>query len=278
MNSEPITSEPITFEPARSESSPASSHHPRRIVIGDVHGHYGGLMELLNQVAPGEQDQVYFLGDLIDRGPDSAQVVEFVKNSPYHCIMGNHEQMMLMALPEEGHNHQAWDAWLYSGGDKTVDSYRTEGIIPREHLRWMRKLKPYLDLGDVWLVHAGMRPDRPVTEQTEAEMCWIRREFHNISKPFFADKLIIIGHTITFTFDGIDPGSLVRGQGWLDIDTGAYHAKSGWLTALDLTNRWVHQVNVLRPESRSLSLEEATDQFQPPQPPPRRAWWSPIKL
>ena len=63
----------------------------KRIIIGDIHGHYDGLMTLLEAIAPGRNDMVYFLGDLIDRGPKSSQVVEFVKNSPYQCILGNHE-------------------------------------------------------------------------------------------------------------------------------------------------------------------------------------------
>lgn len=237
----------------------------RRLIIGDVHGHYDGMITLLEQLDPGSEDQVYFLGDLMDRGPKSAQVVEFVKNSPYHCLMGNHEQLMLNALPEVGKNTQAWQAWLYSGGYATISSYQKAGIMPREHLEWMRSLPMFLDLGDIWLVHAGIHPYLSLSQQTEAEFCWIRREFHNIPKPYFTDKLIIVGHTITFTFNGIEPGSLVRGQGWLGIDTGVYHAKSGWLTGLDITNNKVYQVNVLYDNKvRILPLEKVVTQLQRP--------------
>ncbi|NEP44268.1 MAG: serine/threonine protein phosphatase, partial [Okeania sp. SIO2H7] len=71
----------------------------RRIIIGDVHGHYDGMIALLEAIAPGKKDEVYFLGDLIDRGPKSAQVVDFVRKSPYKCLLGNHEHMMLNAMP-----------------------------------------------------------------------------------------------------------------------------------------------------------------------------------
>ena len=71
---------------------------PRRIVIGDIHGHYDGLMSLLEAIAPGSDDMVYLLGDLIDRGPQSAQVVNFIMQSPYHCLLGNHEQMLVDIL------------------------------------------------------------------------------------------------------------------------------------------------------------------------------------
>lgn len=236
----------------------------RRIIIGDIHGHYDGLLTLLEQVAPGQDDQVYFLGDLVDRGPKSAQVVEFVKNSPYHCLMGNHEQLMLSALPPEGQNPQAWQAWLYSGGHATITSYQEANIIPRDHLEWIQSLPVYLDLGDLWLVHAGVHPHLPIAEQSPSEFCWIRREFHNIPKPYFEDKLIIVGHTITFTFEGIEPGVLAQGQGWLGIDTGAYHAKSGWLTALDITNSKVYQVNVLYGQVRVLPFEEVVTPLRRP--------------
>ena len=83
-------------------------------------------------------------------------------------------------------------------------------------------------------------------KQTTEQLCWVRDEFHSIRQPYFPDKLIIIGHTITFTLPGVSPGKLAQGQGWLDIDTGAYHPKSGWLTGLDITNRRVYQVNVFQ--------------------------------
>ncbi|MDT9178886.1 MAG: metallophosphoesterase family protein [Limnospira sp. PMC 1291.21] len=236
----------------------------RRIVIGDIHGHYKGMMALLDKVAPNSDDEVYFLGDLIDRGPKSAQVVEFVKNSPYKCLMGNHEQLMLEALPEVGRNQQAWQAWLYSGGQTTVASYQEAEIIPRDHLHWMRSLPLFLDLGDTWLVHAGVNPRRPIEQQTPSDFCWIRKEFHSIPKPYFDKKQIIIGHTITFTFDGVEPGNLVQGQGWLGIDTGVYHAKSGWLTALELDTNTVYQVNALHSKFRVLPLEEIVTTLKRP--------------
>lgn len=236
----------------------------RRIVIGDIHGHYKGMMALLDKLALNSDDEVYFLGDLIDRGPKGAQVVEFVKNSPYKCLMGNHEQLMLDAMPEVGKNQQAWQAWLYSGGQSTIASYQEAEIIPRDHLQWMRSLPLFLDLGDTWLVHAGVNPKRSIQEQTVSDFCWIRKEFHSIPKPYFPKKQIIIGHTITFTFDGVEPGNIVQGQGWLGIDTGVYHARSGWLTALELDTNTVYQVNALHPKFRVLPLEEIVTNLKRP--------------
>lgn len=242
----------------------------RRIVIGDVHGHYDTLINLLDEIAPTGDDKVYFLGDLIDRGPKSAQVVEFVKQSGYQCLLGNHEQMLLDILGDGEIYGPALQAWLYSGGHSTVNSYGDDGVR-QDHIEWMRTLPTYIDLGDVWLVHAGVHPRMALEEQSSEQFCWIRDEFHTSNKPYFPDKLIITGHTITFTMPGVLPGKLAQGRGWLDIDTGAYHPKSGWLTALDINNSLVYQVNSARRRVRKLTLAEAVTRVEPSQIFPRRS-------
>ncbi|HEY9632489.1 MAG TPA: metallophosphoesterase family protein [Coleofasciculaceae cyanobacterium] len=242
----------------------------RRIVIGDVHGHYDTLMTLLDAIALNSDDSVYFLGDLIDRGPQSAQVVDFVKESGYSCLLGNHEQMLLDILGDGEIYGPALQAWLYSGGHSTINSYGDKGVR-QDHLDWMRTLPTYIDLGDTWLVHAGVHPRIPLEKQTSDQFCWVRDEFHSISQPYFPDKLIITGHTITFTLPGVLPGQLAQGRGWLDIDTGAYHPKSGWMTALDITNAVVYQANVFRRRLRKLSLAEAVTRVEPSQIHPRRS-------
>ncbi|WP_414752690.1 metallophosphoesterase family protein [Anabaena sp. CCY 9910] len=226
----------------------------RRIVIGDVHGHYEGLITLLEAIAPGGDDQVYFLGDLIDRGPHSSYVIDLVRDNNYLCLLGNHEQMLLNILSGDI-SVATTQAWLHSGGHATIASYPDQSI-PKEHLEWLRSLPTYIDLGDVWLTHAGLDPNLPLSEQTAEQFCWIREDFHSIPQPYFPDKLVIIGHTITFTFPGVNPGELAQGQGWLDIDTGAYHPRSGWLTGLDITNNVIYQINIFTNCLRTLPLEE----------------------
>lgn len=226
----------------------------RRICIGDVHGHYDTLMALLDLVAPDADDKVYFLGDLIDRGPKSAEIIEFVRRSNHQSLMGNHEMMMLDSIAVDGSVHEdTFVAWYHSGGANTLQSYNHR--IPYEHLQWLRERPTHLDLGDIWLVHAGISPHMPIHKQGADQFCWVRNEFHSITQPFFSNKLIIVGHTITFTFPGVQPGQLVQGQGWLDIDTGVYHTKSGWLTAFDIDRREVYQVNSHTAETRHFPLE-----------------------
>ncbi|MGH1396481.1 MAG: metallophosphoesterase family protein [Trichormus sp.] len=239
-----------------------SETRERQIVIGDVHGYYEGLIRLLEAIAPGGNDQVYFLGDLIDRGPDSSQVVDLVRQNNYQCLLGNHEQMLLNIVTGENVPVALMQAWLHSGGQATIASYANTTISP-EHIDWFQTLPTYIDLGDIWLTHAGVDPNKSLTEQTAEQFCWIRGEFHSIEQPYFADKLIIVGHTITFTFPGVNPGQLAQGRGWLDIDTGAYHPRSGWLTGLDITNNLIYQANVFTNCLRTLPLSEAVVEVEP---------------
>lgn len=229
---------------------------PRRIFIGDVHGHYDGLMDLLEIIDPAQDDQLYFAGDLIDRGSQSAQVVEYVRKNEHSCVLGNHEHLLLEALGNGRVDAKALRVWFYSGGQSTLTSYASLDLL-NEHLTWLKALPLYLDLGDVWLVHAGLDPHLDVNAQTPDELCWIRDEFHNNPDPYFTDKLVITGHTITFTFPDIAPGQLVTGPGWLNIDTGAYHPRSGWLTGVDLDANQVYQVNVHDQTRRQRPLQEA---------------------
>ncbi len=234
----------------------------RRLIIGDVHGHYQGLRQLIDLLDLQPHDQVFFLGDLIDRGPNSAQVVEFVRQQGYPCLMGNHEQMMLLAFLNAELDQGLMHGWMMAGGRSTLDSYENPEQLQSD-LDWFAKLPTYLDLGDLWLVHAGVHPSVPLEAQSSQEFCWIRREFHEMTKPFFPDKLIVTGHTITFTFPDVVPGQLVQGAGWLDIDTGAYHPKSGWMTALDFTEKQVYQVNVFDQQSRVRTLADSVTTLAP---------------
>jgi serine/threonine protein phosphatase 1 len=220
-------------------------------------------MALLDTIRPGKNEQVYFLGDLIDRGPKSADVVDFVYRNKYRCILGNHELMLLDVLGNRHISGDMFQAWLYGGGYQTLISYNNK--IPQEHIDWFRKLPKYLDLGDIWLVHAGVNPQLPLEAQSEEDLCWIRENFHTSDRPYFENKLIIAGHTITFTFPEVTPGHLVSGPGWLNIDTGAYHPRSGWLTGLDITNELVYQVNAKTGVCRQMPLAEIVTFLDPQQ-------------
>lgn len=233
----------------------------RRFVIGDVHGHYDALSALLTKIELTSEDEVYFLGDLIDRGPQSAEVVKFVMESGYNCLLGNHEIMLLDVLASGNFQAEAFHSWLHNGGYSTIISYGNK--IPPEHIDWMTNLPLYLDLGDYWLVHAGVDPYLPIEQQNSDHLCWIRESFHRTNTPIFPEKTIIVGHTITFTFAGVKPGNIAAGEGWLSIDTGVYHHTQGCLTALELNKSVVHQVDSFGKNYRSLPLEEVMTKIDP---------------
>jgi serine/threonine protein phosphatase 1 len=234
---------------------PASMNKSRRIVIGDVHGHYDTLISLLDAVSPSSKDEIYFLGDLIDRGPKSAQVVDLVMRNKFHCLRGNHEEMLLDVVGTGEVSVDLYQSWLYSGGHATVDSYDSK--IPQEHIDWIKGLPLYFDLGDYWLVHAGVDPNVPLNQQSAEQFCWIREDFHGSDRAIFENKLIITGHTITFTLPGVKPGQIAAGKGWLDIETGAYHHNSGWMTAMDLNQHKVYQANAFDGRIRIMPLRKA---------------------
>ena len=134
----------------------------------------------------------------------------------------------------------------------------------------MKELPLYLDLGDFWLVHAGVDPKIPLTQQGADQFCWIRDDFHTANKAFFQDKLIITGHTITFTLPGVKPGQIAAGKGWLDIETGAYHHHSGWMTAIDLNQHKVYQANSFDGRIRIMPLSKAIAKVDATKVVPRR--------
>ena len=240
----------------------------RRIFIGDVHGHYDGLMQLVAMVDPTQQDKLHFVGDLIDRGPKSAQVVEFVRQGNHACVLGNHEHLLLNAFPDSDPHLGAFQGWLHSGGQPTLTSYaNTEALL--EHVGWLKTLPLYLDLGDILLVHAGLAPHKSLAQQTHIDLCWIRDVFHRHPRAIFQGKRIVTGHTITFTLPGVQPGQIAQGPGWLDIDTGAYHSKSGWLTAVDIDYSLVYQVNTITHAKRTLTLEKSVVSVDPAAVKPR---------
>ncbi len=235
---------------------------PRQIVIGDVHGHYDGLCQLIEFLHLTPEDRVYFLGDVIDRGPKSAQVVRFIRERGYPCLMGNHEVMLLQSFNDGDLDEMALRHWLPSGGDSTLASYGDPGI-PQDDIDWFASLPSYLDLGDIFLVHAGVDPFQSLEKQNNDQFCWIREKFFSSQFAYFPQKTIITGHTITFTLPGIRPGEIAQGPGWIDIETGAYHRKSGWMTALDVNNAIVYQINVFSQKQRKQNFDKIAKTIEP---------------
>jgi serine/threonine protein phosphatase 1 len=215
-----------------------------------VHGCFDLMVRLLAKVAVDSRERAYgrrpvliFCGDYVDRGPDSAKVVEAViqlqrrTDFDVRLLKGNHEQAMLDFLRDP----VGAAAWFRFGGLETLVSYGVkledepldEGLIlardrllehmPATHLNLLHHLELMMIVGDYAIVHAGLRPGVDLERQSEEDLLWIRDEFLDGDRPF--EKVIVHGHTWT----GIAPQV---GPHRIGVDTGAY--QTGVLTAVRL--------------------------------------------
>jgi diadenosine tetraphosphatase ApaH/serine/threonine PP2A family protein phosphatase len=175
----------------------------KTFVIGDIHGQLGMLKNLMEKIPwRPNKDALVFLGDYVDRGPDSRGVVDYILSlsrnySLIRCVLGNHEGMLLDYL--EGVNK---DLYLANGGLSTLMAYKGEGgggsvldlnEIVSDHKAFYDSLKLYFEIEGYYLVHAGFRPGVPMALQTKTDMMWIREPF--ISSTFDFGKKIVFGHT-----------------------------------------------------------------------------------
>jgi serine/threonine protein phosphatase 1 len=168
--------------------------------IGDIHGCYDAMVALLDKIerhADGRDHRLVFLGDYIDRGPDSAAVLRTLQGlesaSPGSvvCLMGNHEALLLMALLKP----EAMPLWLRNGGLSTLASFGTRspiGIDP-EILAWINRLPTFHYDARRYYVHAGLRPGRPLPDQSDEDRIWIRDVFLDGDHDF--GKHVVHGHT-----------------------------------------------------------------------------------
>jgi serine/threonine protein phosphatase 1 len=187
------------------ERDSLSATSPRTYAIGDVHGRLDLVQRAVEVIAEHVGDapfRVIFLGDYVDRGPDSRGVIDLLmdlqRRWPVVCLKGNHEELMLQALTQPGGGRLS--RWLEYGGDHTLASYGldadsdlTEGI-PREHVRWMSGLPHTTGDGHRIYVHAGLAPGTPIHRQKEQTFLWIRERFL-LAKASEFEAHVVHGHT-----------------------------------------------------------------------------------
>ncbi len=226
---------------------PAIPAGHRVYAVGDVHGQDHLLADLLGQIErdiaerPGSAVTIVFLGDLIDRGPKSAEVVErLLRYRPVDVrvefLTGNHEEVLLRILDGDG---SLIGDWLKFGGAQFVRSYglsasdlgnmnpedavgALQSAIPAAHQAFLASFADTLRAGDYLFVHAGIRPGVALEEQSQADLRWIRGPF--LEHPGRHELMVVHGHSIAEQVDEC--------AGRIGIDTGAY--KHGLLTALVL--------------------------------------------
>lgn len=172
--------------------------------IGDIHGEIGKLRDLLAQIEArrfgGEPQTIVFLGDYVDRGPDSKAVIETLMAGPSNpedtwiYLKGNHEDLMINACYQT--NDVAAVNWMNNGGMETAASYGEAGI-GRAHVEWMNSLPFYHETENHIFVHAGFMPFIELENQQESVCIWIRNRFFDapMGRGFEGWKYIVHGHT-----------------------------------------------------------------------------------
>ena len=242
------------FRPSsRPSSSPSGARGHRAYVVGDIHGRLDLLDRLVDAIhddlaeLPARKTLLVFVGDLIDRGPSSAQVVERLRTyrrpgvKPVF-LLGNHEEVLLRILAGDP---TPIPSWLKFGGAECLASYGVDAAaltgrrppeilafvrraVPKTHVEFLKGFADTCRFGDYLFVHAGIRPGVELDLQRQSDLRWIR-------EPFLLDDsdhgvVVVHGHTITKSVD--------EQANRIGIDTGAY--RSGVLTALAIEGdrRW----------------------------------------
>ncbi|WNJ20675.1 metallophosphoesterase family protein [Pontibacter sp. G13] len=235
----------------------------RKFAISDIHGCNKTLRTLLErrlEITP--KDELYLLGDLVDRGPDSKGVIDYIiqlKEAGYqvNCLKGNHEEMMVQAA----RNSRETAMWLYNGGKETLQSFNIEdpGQISDKYLDFVDSLPFFYEVDEYILVHAGLNfiPEESNGKKEKAgflwnmhnplkdldAMMWIRWWYEDIDWSWLKDRVIIHGHTPMEADEIWDMLDVLEEDQVLDIDNGCfakYMDGLGKLAAFDMTNRELH--------------------------------------
>lgn len=208
----------------------------RIFAVGDIHGCYDKLLELLGKMPCQSKDTIVFLGDYIDRGEDNKKVVEYLiklkagrSEGETIFLKGNHEKMFLDYL-----KGKRSEEFLQNGGGMTLKSYtvRDSIEIPDSHMKFFNNLRLYYETEDYIFVHAGLAPAVSLPYQREEDLLWIRGEF--VFSGFRFGKKVIFGHTATKDFLPFFDTNKIG------IDTGAVYG--GYLTAIQLPEEKIYQV------------------------------------
>lgn len=208
-----------------------SSSSERIIAIGDVHGCAKALAALIEAIQPTELDTLVFLGDYIDRGPDSRGVLDQIIGLRRRCtvvsLFGNHEEILLASL-EGGQSEIQF--WLKVGGAEALTSYGWKGwpdvrpadvrrLIPSEHIDFVKSCRDYYETVRHFFAHGYYDPNLPLRDQKWSGLRWA--SLPPVPERHCSGKVAIVGHTPQRSGDILDLGyfkcidTLCHGGGWL---------------------------------------------------------------
>ena len=221
----------------------SGEHSGRLLVMGDVHGQYEKMLNVLSlcEYRPAV-DRLILLGDYVDRGPDSRRVVSEVLRLVQLgavALYGNHEDLMLQALNKRQSGRvsaAALDQWYANGGEITLNDYRADSTTLDEHLAFFADLPRWVEVDGYLCVHAGIRPGRKIERQASRDLIWIREEY---IEGYRGPQDVVTGHTPVqylrrfASFEDVEDSTkpLIREHKYF-LDTGA--AWRGPLTVMNL--------------------------------------------
>jgi serine/threonine protein phosphatase 1 len=217
----------------------------RVIAVGDIHGCLVAFQAILKAIEPRQEDVLVLLGDYVDRGPSSRQVIDEIIELRKAChvitLFGNHEEMMRDVVSGA---RPPYD-WLRYGGVDTLDSYGFVGdlaVVPENHREFLASLVDSYETNTHFFVHANYDPNRDLNEQPAELLRWVKlSEF--FPEPHRNKKIAVVGHTHH------RKGEILRLPHLVCIDTYCYGG--GWLTAYEIGSEQVWQANrdgELRPQ------------------------------
>jgi serine/threonine protein phosphatase 1 len=222
-------------------------------VIPDIHGCAKTLRALIEDlIQPSKHDWLYFLGDYIDRGPSSKEVVDYImylQKEEYNIrtLLGNHEDYLLKSYADElnlksimgiKQTNKKKKEWLFHGGKDTMQSFGISDLrdFPADYLEWMKNLEYYIELENYFLVHAGFNFKLKDPFEDKDSMLWIRE--YEIDKKKIGHKRIVHGH-VPVSLEFIDLNIKNKSYKYIDLDNGCYMTRRdgfGNLVALELNS------------------------------------------
>lgn len=235
------------------------THQPQRILaIGDIHGCLAAFDTLIAALKLRPQDQIVTLGDYVDRGPNSKDVInrliDLDDRKQLVALRGNHELMMLRARSSK--RQTEFYHWLAKGGQETLASYSSKkntkklATIPQEHWNFLENIcVDWWETASHFFVHANAYSNLPLKQQPERMLFW--QKFSNPS-PHCSGKIMVCGHTSQKSGQPLNIGHAIC------IDTWVYG--KGWLTCLDVKSGRVWQANQ-KGQVRTAWIEDYSTQY-----------------
>lgn len=211
----------------------------RKFAISDIHGCLKTFQALLEKIEFSKDDELYLLGDYLDRGPDSKGVIDHIwhllnEGHKVYCLRGNHEQMLLDDLAKFDQNN-------YPGEVHTLSSFGVRNIkeIPKEYISWLKALPYFHEVDEYILVHAGLDFSLENPFASTSQMIWIRFWYDKIDRAWLGNRIIVHGHTPIISSTIRSNLKKILAVPVVDIDGGCAFESIGLgqLCAFDLTNR-----------------------------------------